>query len=435
MTPGSRAQKNRFKQIFLDGWEAFKRDHPRYEIVDPVVQKMLGCGDPANGHAVYICPDCQERQVVAFSCKSQFCFSCAKVYGQEWVATVQGMLHPGVTYRHLTLSVPEALRPLFYQHPAELLDGLMQAAQTAMDAVVAQVKRQVIKLGYIVVLQTAGRSATYNPHLHVIMTDGGLRADGTWQRLGYLPYDLLHRTWQTHVLQMIATRLAEDARAQQLVAEMRRRYPQGFVAYLQGDVRPRMTQLARYLAKYVVSPPMALSRIIAYDRARGTVTYWYRDHQRGGQRTEETVRRELFIGRMVQHILPKGFQRIRYYGLQATRILKQVRDRLMTALHVVVQQTMEVLGAPPPPRCYRMRMRATLGRDPLVCPRCGGDLWLWQIWHPQYGVVYDELARMKAGGYERGERRVCRPIEPDRAGDAGALSEGHVQVPLFPLSA
>jgi putative transposase len=65
-----------------------------------------------------------------------------------------------------------------------LLDGLMQVAHTAMDALVAQVKRQAVKLGYIVVLQTAGRSATYNPHLHVIMTDGGLLSDGRWQRLG-----------------------------------------------------------------------------------------------------------------------------------------------------------------------------------------------------------------------------------------------------------
>src|SRR5438093_10037660 len=110
---------------------------------------------------------------------------------------------------------------------------------------------------------------------------------------------------------MIATRLADDAQAQQLVAEMRRRYPKGFVAYLQGDVRSRMKQLARYLAKYVVSPPIALSRITAYDQERGTVTYWYRDHQRDGQRTAETVSRETFIGRMVQHLLPTGFQRLR----------------------------------------------------------------------------------------------------------------------------
>jgi hypothetical protein len=437
MTRAGQAQKNRFKQIFIDGWEEFTRIYPRYAAVDAVVQRMLGCGDPANGHAIYVCPDCHERRVVAFSCKSQFCLSCAKVYGQRWVETVQTMLHPGVRYRHLTLTVPEALRRLFYQHPAVLLSGLMQAAHTAMEALVRQIKRHLVQLGYIVVLQTAGRSATYNPHLHVLMTDGGLRADGRWQRLGYIPYDQLHRTWQTHVLQMIATRLPDDGQAQRLVAEMRRRYPKGFVAYLQGDVRPRMRQLTRYLAKYVVSPPMALSRIIAYDQERGTVTYWYRDHQRGGQRTEERVRRETFIGRMVQHILPKGFQRIRYYGLHATCIMKQMRERVMAALQVAVQQVMDGLGAPATRQTYRMRMRTALGRDPLVCPQCGSELWLWQIWHPQYGIIYDELECMLQGAYdhERSAGAGVARIDRDRAGDVGSGSDGHVQLPLFALLA
>jgi hypothetical protein len=82
------------------------------------------------------------------------------------------------------------------------------------------------------------------------------------------------------------------------------------------------------------------------------VTYWYRDHQRGGRRTEETVSRETFIGRMVQHILPKGFQRIRYYGLQATCILKQVRDQLALVLHAALQQAMDMLEAPSKRRGY-----------------------------------------------------------------------------------
>ncbi len=143
--------------------------------------------------------------------------------------------------------------------------------------------------------------------------------------MGYIPYDLLHRKWQAYVLAMVETRLAGEVRAQGVVAEMRRRYPQGFVAHLQGDVLPRLSQLTRYIVKYVVSPPMALSRIIRYDRERGDVTYWYQDHRSRGKKTE-TVGRETFIGRMVQHILPQGFQRIRYYGLQATCTLKKVRE-------------------------------------------------------------------------------------------------------------
>ena len=139
------------------------------------------------------------------------------------------------------------------------------------------------------------------------MTDGGLTGEGVWQDLGYIPYDLLHRQWQTQVLTMIERRLPGNAKAQTIVAEVRRRYPKGFaqprldgVAHLQGDVLPRMSQLTRYIVKYVVSPPMALSRIIRYDPERGEVTYWYRDHLSRGKKTE-TVSRETFIGRMVQH--------------------------------------------------------------------------------------------------------------------------------------
>jgi len=128
MAESGQEQKNVFKQIFEDGWAEFKRKYPRYEAADEVVQKMLGCGKPENGHAVYLCPECLAEHVVGFSCKSTFCLSCAKVYGQAWVETVKGMLHAGVKYRHLILTIPEGLRRLIYQQAEELLEGLMHAA-------------------------------------------------------------------------------------------------------------------------------------------------------------------------------------------------------------------------------------------------------------------------------------------------------------------
>jgi hypothetical protein len=181
---------------------------------------------------------------------------------------------------------------------------------------------------------------------------------------------------------------------------------------------------------------MVLSRIVAYDRQQGTVTYWYRDHLRQGKKTVETVSRATFIGRMVQHILPKGFQRIRYYGLQASCTLKKVRAQLLQLLEVAEQLLLPLGdGASVSRPLYRERMRAAFGRDPLFCPRCGGEMWLWQIWHPHYGVIYDELERLKAGVYERGGRPVCRGVDADRAGDAGPRSDGYVQLPLFTVPA
>jgi len=429
MAESGKDQKNIFKQIFEDGWADFKRKYPRYEAVDEVVQKMLGCGNPDNGHAVYLCPECLEEYVVAFSCKSTFCLSCAKVYGQEWVETVKGMLHPGVKYRHLILTVPEGLRTLIYQHPGELLEGMMQAARGAMDAAVGQAKRQAVELGYIVVLQTAGRVANYNPHLHVLMTDGGLSGAGEWQALGYVPYDMLHRQWQWHVLKMVEERLAGNAKAAAVVAEMRAKYPKGFVAHLKGDIVPRVSELARYIVKYVVSPPMGLSRIIKYDRERGEVTYWYKDHLSQGKKTTVTVDRETFIGRMVQHILPKGFQRIRYYGLQATCKLKKVREQLAVALQGAAQLVMEAVVKPMKRLTYRERMKQTLGRDPQKCPQCGAEMWLWKVWHPKYKVIYDTGERLRREAEVQYERTL--PTGRGRTSDVGVGGGSHLQLSLL----
>jgi hypothetical protein len=310
-----------------------------------------------------------------------------------------------------------------------LLDGLIQAARAAMDDAVGAVKGRAVELGYIVVLQTAGRVANYNPHLHVLMTDGGLTARGEWQALGYIPYDVLHRKWQWHVLERVKRQLAGDVKAAAVVAEMWAKYPKGFVAHLKGDIVPRVEGLARYIVKYVVSPPMGLSRIIQYDRERGEVTYWYKDHLSRGKKTTVTVDRETFIGRMVQHILPKGFQRIRYYGLQATCKLKKVREQLAVALQGAAQLVMETVVKPVKRLTYRERMKQTLGRDPQKCPQCGAEMWLWKVWHPKYKVIYDTGERLRREAEVQYERTL--PTGRGRTSDAGVGGGSHLQLPLF----
>ena len=285
MSKESESKKDIFKQIFRDGWEEFKARHPRYEGVDEVVEKMLECGEFENGYAVYKCPDCFEEKKVAFSCKSSFCLSCAKTYSANWVETIQGMLHEGVGYRHLVLTVPEALRVLFYRHGSELYEGLMKIGPQMMDAAVSKAKGKKLELGYIVVLQNAGRAANYNPHLHIIMTDGGLDAEGRWHELGFIPYEMIHQKWKYYLLGMVKEELSEVAGVAELIEALWQKYSKGLVANLQEEAVPKMAKLAQYIAKYVVSPPMALSRLVSYDSESGQVTYWYRDHRTGKKRS------------------------------------------------------------------------------------------------------------------------------------------------------
>ncbi len=158
--------------------------------------------------------------------------------------------------------------------------------------------------------------------------------------------------------------------------------------------------MARYLAKYVVSPPISLRRLDGYDGQR--VTYHYRSHK--SERVErETVEVYTFIGRMIQHVFAKGFKRLRYYGVQATKTFAKMKGLMREALSKikgVVRGAVKIIAR----LTYRQRYHQSSGRDPLLCPHCHHEMGLWKIWHPKYGVVYDELEAIKKGKY--GSRRA-----------------------------
>jgi Putative transposase len=204
---------------------------------------------------------------------------------------------------------------------------------------------------------------------------------------------MLHKKWQWYALEMCREALKTDAMAR-LVQACYDKYPNGFVANVQqGDVPSRSQRLATYVAKYVVRPPISLRRIDGSDGQ--SVTYHYRSHQT--ERVErERVDVDTFLGRMIPHVFPKGFQRIRYYGVQATKTFAKIKGLIQEALAKVrgiVKGAIKIIAA----QSSRERDRQSSGRDPLRCPHCHHEMDVWKVWHPKYGVVYDELEAMRRG--------------------------------------
>jgi hypothetical protein len=391
---------NVFKQIFADHWEAFQRAHSRYQTsyYDDLVAKMLDCGNPAKmGYVEYRCLlSGQGKHLVSMSCKSSLCLRCAKVDVDNWVSQVSKVLHEGVIYRHIILTVPAMFRTTFYQNAAVLLSAFIRCGAQCLDDFYSTIRGKALKGGSITVLHTHGRNGQYHPHLHLLATSGGYDAQGArWEHLQYLPYALLRRKWQWHLLTMLRQTL-KTAAIHQLVDTCFRKYPNGLVTNVQkGQVPSQAQSVARYVAKYVVSPPIAVRRIDRYDGAQ--VTYHYRSH-RTDRMEYETVTVETFIGRMVQHTMPTGFKRIRYDGVQATKTFAKVKVAIQAALakvENVVQGAVKIIAR----LTYRQRYAQSTGRDPCRCPHCQGEMELWCIWHPTYGVIYDEGEIIKRGTY------------------------------------
>jgi hypothetical protein len=109
---------------------------------------------------------------------------------------------------------------------------------------------------------------------------------------------------------------------------------------------------------------------------------------------------------MVQHVLPKGFQRVRYDGVQATKTFAKIQPMIHDALTKVkgtVKGAIKIIAA----KTYRERYQQSTGRDPLRCPRCHHEMGIGKIWHPVYGVLHDELEAIKRGKYASQETRAA----------------------------
>jgi len=362
-----KVDKEIFKNIFDDHWDDFKSAYPWYdkEQYDEAVKKMLGCGNELGGYSEHVCLHCgQDIRRVPFSCKCCFCLSCSKKYVDDFVSQISCMLHPGVIYRHIVLTIPEQLRLRFYheRHSGDLLSAFMKCGYECLEDVVSKAIRKELKIGCIVVVQTHGRSGRYNPHLHIIMTNGGINTDtGIWSNLGYFKYELIHKKWQYHLLTFIRTFFGNGVN--QLVDELWKKYPKGFVSNVsKGEVPDQCKGLAAYLAKYVASPPIAVRRIVSYDGQ--TVKYWYKDHKTKAKKFE-VVDVLSFIGRMVQHIMPKCFQRVRYYGLQATKTFKKWAEVIRKAVSRVKNMVKGAYQAVKEKK-FRERYREISGKNPMI---------------------------------------------------------------------
>jgi hypothetical protein len=292
-----------------------------------------------------------------------------------------------INHRHIILTVPGSLWKYF--HNQKMLNLLADCGAKLVEEVASIcLKGRQIELGIILITQTAGRRSTWNPHLHLLVTEGGLDRNNRWVSFYYFDYKILRKKWMYILLISLKKALSFDFEALRLIDEIfKKNASWGFIARAKKE-KVRKTDIIGYLIKYVASPPIALYRITDYDGEY--VKYWYREHPTDRQVYTRLSAYE-FIARLIQHIPPKGLKLIRHYGLYARVKFKKVKeliDRIFRYTRVISQEFFSFLKSSPS-KDYRTRLKMSFGIDPFKCPKCGERLILYEVWHPKYGTVYD----------------------------------------------
>ena len=404
------------KRIFQDHWEEFLDQHkdkiPKdmQPSVIEAVNKMLGCGTKEMGYAIYVCTSCCQHpeKIVFFTCKSRFCTSCGKIYVDNWVKKMSEEILDR-PHRHVVFTIPEQLRKKIYWNRSLLKVLSDIAAKVVKESI------QNVTAGIITVVHTFGRDMCFNPHVHVLVTEGGLDDNAKWVDVSFLPYSKLRKQWQYYLLTELKKHLPRTKATSQLIDTLFVEYPNGFYVNAESKIDSAY-KAARYIGRYIARPAIAESRILSYNGK--TVTFLYQDHETGEAKLK-TLPVLQFIGRLIMHIPRKGYQMVKRYGLYA-RHIKAVFKKALEFARRAKQLLFNFFSSRD---TWRQRIISNFQKDPLLCPICGAEMELWFIWHPEYGVLYNIITDGPFDNEQTQEQEHSRP-PPE---------EIQLYLPLFPV--
>ena len=200
---------NILQNIFNDHYEEhIYITHPRHSVIDNV-DRMLGCGDPSFGGAMYGCTSCGNLKFVAFRCHSRFCPSCGNMYSIDRTTSMSFKLI-NCSHRHCVFTISEELRHFFLEDRS-LLNCLFSAVRSViLRSFHKENKKELFTPGFICVLHTFGRSLQWNPHIHCLVTEGGAGNFTPWRPHKHFNYTFLRNAFCTALLNELESRLGKS---------------------------------------------------------------------------------------------------------------------------------------------------------------------------------------------------------------------------------
>ena len=340
-----------------------------------VLNAIARCRTAALGGHRDQCARCGYQAISYNSCRNRHCPKCQTNTREKWLRAREQELLP-VSYFHLVFSVPHALVPLIWQNKKVLFKLLFEASSATLLQVAADPKRLGAEIGCLSILHTWGQTLQAHPHIHCVVPGGGLSADhARWissRSHFFLPVKVLSRVFRGKFVAGLKRafrrrKLAFHGACLPLSNEkafaqfLRTLFRQDWVVYSKPPFGgPK--HVLQYLARYTHRVAISNHRII--DVTDTHVAFRWKDYAHHHRRRVMTLTHEEFLRRFLQHVLPKGFPRIRYFGFLANRR----RGQLLSLCRTLLCKSLPACETPTAP------VASSTEHAIWKCPRCQGSM-------------------------------------------------------------
>jgi len=363
--------------VFRRYGQAYRQDHGASMSAEQrrVMAAIEVCRTAVLGGHLERCDKCGYEHNCFNSCRDRHCPKCQSLARAQWIEHRHAELLD-CPYFHVVFTVPEEIAAIGYQNKKVVYDILFHSTAEALKTIAADPTHLGAEIGFFTVLHSWGQNLMHHPHLHCVVPGGGLSADGQrWVRCRagfFLSVRVLSRLFRRLFLERIE-KAFHSGKLQFFASLEFLRDPQAFAGWIaalkesEWIVNARRPfagpqQVLDYVGRYTHRVAISNNRLIDIDNGR--VQFHWKDYRDNSEIKVMDLEADEFIRRFLLHVLPEGFQRIRYYGFLANR---ERRKKLALCRHLLGMQSASQTTTI---KDYRERYQELTGRSLTLCPRC-----------------------------------------------------------------
>ena len=358
----------KIQEILNNELEKYEKENKIIGYKKKVMHAIKECKTGAIGAHKYVCDECGYEEIAYNSCRNRHCPNCQTGEKLKWIeARKEEVLN--IKYYHVVFTIPSEIYNIALQNQEKMYKILFKASAETLQELAKDEKYLGGEIGFFSILHTWGQNLMYHPHVHLVVTGGGLTEINTWKEKEedfFIPVKVMSRVFRGKFLDYMKKEKIEfygknkDLENPSIYNNlMQSLYNKEWIVYCKEPFKNAKCVI-QYLGRYTHRVAISNERIV--EVTEDTVEFKWRDYKDDNKMKEMTINIQEFIRRFLLHILPPHFMKIRYYGILGNRNKKKklLKCKILTRTKIIIKKELPALEL----------LKKTLGKDFNLCPCC-----------------------------------------------------------------